>query len=55
MVQGANRDVRHGVRPARSGHSHLVDERDDANGYAGTFSCTTHISPSSRIEKANST
>ena len=43
-MQGVNRDVHDGVSPARSGDTHLIDERDDADGYAGTFSCTTHIS-----------
>ena len=52
MVQRGYRDVHDGVSPARSGHTHLVDERDDAHGYAGTFSCTTHPSPLSRLNSA---
>jgi hypothetical protein len=43
------------VSPARRGHMHLIDERDDADGYAGTFSCTTHPSPLVPNCKANST
>jgi hypothetical protein len=50
-VEGVTRDVHDGVGPARGGHTHLIDERDDAHGYAGPFSCTTHTSPSSRIEQ----